>query len=50
MLVKFENKIHRAKTFRKGIKFNYDLFVGGNSSNIGLKFCKKNDNIYNSNM
>ena len=29
---------------------NYDLFVGGNSSNMGLKFCKKNSDIYNSNM
>ena len=48
--MQFENKIQRAKTFKKGIKFDYDLFVGRNSSNIGLKFCKENSDIYNSNM
>ena len=50
MLVKFENKIHKAKIVRKEIKFNYDIFVGENSSNMGFKFCMKNYNIYNSNM
>ena len=50
VFVQFENKIQRAKTFKKGIKFDYDLFVGRNSSNVGLKFCKKNSDIYNSNM
>ena len=47
VFVRFGNYIDRAQTFIKGIKFNYDLFVGGNDLKMGLKNCVKNCNIYN---